>query len=560
MLSGRRDKVMIMIRNPFGIHFIPTHQSQAHYDFIRAARPDVVKLVSGNGAPDVQMMAQMYECAPDAIHIYRNWPLSEQQDDLWRDPVGTAVRHVSNWQNDMRVRRDEAARRGLALPPQEQTMTLGINEPVTELFPRNEDMSNYGEWLAMMQQRTPILDNYMSAYVWESKKYGLPCGIGNFSGGQPANLKPGGFATYDWFPKTRHALETNRGFASLVTHEYWDLPGPGEMVNWWTYRFFNCDWDTDIYVLECGIDRAIRSEEYEGNRGWFGHMTPQQYAGQMGEYIRHCRQDSRFKAATPFTLDGDKMWWSFWLDNCMAEMVALSDQLQRESKPTPTTPETPAAVPHTVYIPSVTQPGPTPPTAEQPQPSAPIETHLPFGVIDPYVAEAVMQVESGNQGFNADGSLKIRTEAHLLLNPAYGNPAVMGTRFRSEPGDYLHGWLLLGGEWVEYHAQGQAGEWAALNLAMSLDRDAALRCTSFGSSQVLGINHAKIGYATPEAMYQAFSRSANVHALGFVNYCLATPGLVGAINARDFERVGELYNGAASAGELYRAAYEQLVG
>ena len=95
---------------------------------------------------------------------------------------------------------------------------------------------------------------------------------------------------------------------------------------------------------------------------------------------------------------------------------------------------------------------------------------------------------------------------------------------------------------------------------MRLDRGAALRCTSMGASQVMGFNHAKIGYETVEDMYQAFRRSQNVHALAFDNYCRATPDLVAAINARDWPTIGMLYNGAASAGDKYKAAYHQLWG
>jgi hypothetical protein len=344
--------------SPLGIHYIPVHSGRGHYDFIQAINPHIVKLVSGNKAPDVQMMAEIYNRASRAIHIYRIHSLSEQHDELWRDPIGTAKAHVNTWFVELSERTKEAESRELVLPPVSQTMTLGINEPVIELFARQEDMSNYPEWLDMVQDRTALLDDYMATYATESLKFGQPCCIGNFSFGQPANKLPGEYATYRWFPKTQAIAEGAGGKVGLAVHEYWDIDGPDAMANWGPYRFTHCEWKVPIYVLECGVDRAIHGA-YEGNRGWYGHLTPIQYAEQVFTYIRTCMRDKRFVGATPFTLDGDEMWWSFWVDNCMTELIAVSDRLQKESDHT---------VGPTIYLPTVPNEGPKTPTETPPEP------------------------------------------------------------------------------------------------------------------------------------------------------------------------------------------------
>src|SRR5690606_430643 len=123
---------------------------------------------------------------------------------------------------------------------------LGINEPVVEEFPRQEDMSNYGEWRAMMQRRTPLLDAYMERLGLELNARGYGAGLGNFSSGQPANLKPGSYPTFTWFPKTTRLLERTRGRNALAVHEYWRAEtGPEGWWDWHTCRFFHYEVDCD---------------------------------------------------------------------------------------------------------------------------------------------------------------------------------------------------------------------------------------------------------------------------------------------------------------------------
>lgn len=366
--------------NPAGVHFIPTHTGQQHYDFIRDVQPGILKIVGSGqvGTPDVQIMANCYEAAPNAIHIYRNQPLSEQHDALWADPVGTAIRHVQTLSDEMDLRIQQAKERKLQLPDREQVRILGINEPVLELFPRKDDMSNYDEWLAMVNSRSAKLDDYMSTFGQEADKHGWRAGLGNFSGGQPPNVKPGDYATYNWFPKTRKVIEASQRRHFLAVHEYWDIEGPQEMVNWWTYRWMSCDWDCDIAVLESGVDQQVRGDAYKGNRGWVGNLEPQAYVDQQGTYIRHCMTDSRFLCNTPFTLDGDKIWFSFYIEGCMPQMVDLSNHLRAEIAAQGNNP-------NTIHLPNIKAPNPgsplgtTQPTGPTATPSTPAGANIRTG-------------------------------------------------------------------------------------------------------------------------------------------------------------------------------------
>ena len=320
--------------NPIGVHFLPTHTGQFHYDFIRDMQPGIFKLV-GSSTPDVQQMADGYAAAPNAIHYWRNVARSEQHDFLWREPVRAAQQHVTEWHADIQQRYQQARERGLTLPPVEQIRILGVNEPVIELFPRNEDMSNYDEWLAMMNERTPLLDAYMVTFGYEANRLGYGAGLGNISSGQPANKKPGEYATFDWFPKTRKLLESTRGKNAYVCHEYWRAEtGPEGHADWHAWRFMHLNVNCDIDILESGVDQKITSQQPLDPRGWHGHMSAAAYVDQHRRYIARARTDSRFRCETPFTLDGDKMWESFWVEYCMKEMVALSNEV-RTSTPKP---------------------------------------------------------------------------------------------------------------------------------------------------------------------------------------------------------------------------------
>lgn len=328
--------------NPIGVHFIPTHTGKFHYDFIRDMQPGILKLC-GSSTPDVQQIADGYAAAPNALMYLRNVARSEQHDFLWRDPVGAARQHVDEWHADIQRVYQQGRERGLTLPDKEQIRILGVNEPVIELFPRQEDMSNYDEWLAMMNERAPILDTYMVEFGDDANAHGYGTGLGNISSGQPANKKPGEYATFDWFPRTRKLLERTRGLNAYACHEYWRAEtGPEGHADWHAWRFMHLNVDCDIDVLECGVDQQITSQSPLTPRGWHGHIEASAYVDQHRRYIARARTDSRFRCETPFTLDGDNDWESFWIEPCMPEMVGLSQEL-RASQP-PSQPDSPPTV------------------------------------------------------------------------------------------------------------------------------------------------------------------------------------------------------------------------
>lgn len=517
--------------NPIGVHFIPTHTGRQHYEFIQSMQPGIFKLV-GSSAPDVQQIADGYAAAANALMYLRNVARSEQHDFLWRDPVRAAMQHVQEWHADIERWYQQARERDLRLPPIEQIRILGINEPVIELFAREEDMSNYGEWLAMMNERTPLLDLYMVTFGHEANRLGYGAGLGNISSGQPANKKPGEYATFDWFPRTRKLLESTRGLNAYTCHEYWRAEtGPEGHADWHAWRFMHLNVDCDIDVLESGVDQQITDEDPHGNRGWRGHMDAAAYVDQHRRYIARARTDSRFRCETPFTLDGDEMWESFWIEYCMGEMIALSNEVRLSTTPQHT---------HLPQVGAGTSPAPS-------------------GIIEPRVAQAILRIESGGRTHGENGKPLIRFEAHIFVGKA-GNTGHF--RYNQQKPWTEQQWRRdANAPWYDVHTGKQVDEYAAFEFAKTINPQAAYQSISMGAGQIMGFNHARVGFASAEAMFDAFE-SAQVQTIAFINYFLSDPALVQAMQQKDWREIAKRYNGSGAVdtyAPLLEKAYRELV-
>ena len=97
-------------------HLIPTHWGRDDEDQLRRIHPRSFKVIDA-----FSRIPAMHALAPNSLVVYRDHPLSEQHDDMFRDPVGTGKRHADDWAQKLR---------GWNHPiPAEQQIVLGINEP-----------------------------------------------------------------------------------------------------------------------------------------------------------------------------------------------------------------------------------------------------------------------------------------------------------------------------------------------------------------------------------------------------------------------------------------------
>jgi len=173
--------------------------------------------------------------------------------------------------------------------------------------------------------------------------------------------------------------------------------------------------------------------------------------------------------------------------------------------------------------------------------------------IDPAYAVAVVCVESGGQGFGADGRVIIRFENHIFrrylgtegaatFNRHFqinGAQAWMGHTFRASSRQ----------PWQAFHGS-QHLEWQAYEVARTINEDAATRSISMGLPQVMGFNHGLLGYDTPRALLAFMGADIRFQLLGMFDF-IAGPGGQGqgvaALRAGDFDRFATLYNGPGQA-------------
>lgn len=491
--------------NLLGVYWSVMHRPPQHYDFLRRLQPAVLKIMDG-GAPDY---AWAYANLPDALIIARDHPLSEQHDDMLRDPAGTGVRHAREWDQ-------HANRLGL---DRKRTLVLGINEPRV--------------WEPGVPE---ALRQYTIAMCDEGARLGLRVGAKQLSVGWPGNN--GADTPPDW--SQWHGVEDaiKRGNHVLVLHEYWADQGPFENWGWWGGRGIKCPWQVPIVIGECGIDMYVKDGSVDKrSRGWIGRVSPGRYADELWEFNRRWAEDERFEGSCVYALDcaDCETWGCFNVESACDAILAL-----------PAVQSAPVSQPVTVHLPIVEGQ----PVSQQ------------QGIIDPLVLEAILQVESGGDALGADGRPIIRFECHIFKREL-GNDALYDRHFSSGGGNF-DAWqnrrMNDGSGWKSIEEGGQARQWEAFNLAASLNYEAAARSISMGAAQIMGFNHASIGYPSARAMLEAFG-SEPVQVIAFINFILGRPELLTAVRNKDWRTIARIYNGNGAVDRyapILQGAYERL--
>ena len=186
-----------------------------------------------------------------------------------------------------------------------------------------------------------------------------------------------------------------------------------------------------------------------------------------------------------------------------------------------------------------------------------------MNIIEPRAAAAVLDVESGGEGFGPGGKLLIRFESHIF-KPRLGNDAVFNRHFQhAEAQPWAHPQYFRrseGDAWQPIHTGGQGTEWAAFELARSLHAEAAYLSISMGAAQIMGFNAQRVGYPSAKTMFDAFGKSLAHQMVGFFNYILSDMDLYNAMRAHDWRTIAKLYNGTGSVDHyagLLQQAYDR---
>jgi len=182
--------------------------------------------------------------------------------------------------------------------------------------------------------------------------------------------------------------------------------------------------------------------------------------------------------------------------------------------------------------------------------------------IDPVLALAVFQIESGEVFAPPPTRMTLRMELHLLYNFL---PSAQRGLFE----EYFtfnhngqpwtgHFWRKTNADtWLALH-NGQDNEYAAMQFACDLfGREPVLSSCSMGPAQILGCNSSTVGYNGAAVMFDAWQNNFAAQVDGFFSFVKGM-NLINAIQNQDFETFARVYNGAGNT-QTYAALLRQAV-
>ncbi len=494
------------------------------------------------GSHDWSTISKVHELCPDADISIRWWDIDDggeaQKLEKLKDPNGSASRDtVEMWNRYFEM---EMMAQGHPWPKRSQVWFNTMNEPPIWTDLRDDIALN--NW--KMVQYMDDINNEVHMMV------------GEINVGHPAEWPP----QWEWFAEVFHWITKCGG--GLGLHEYWQQEGPhhrwtdekGNARSDWgalAGRYLHLKENVPIYITECGVDGRIFNRHQAPETGWQKFMKADEYAKQVGEYLMEIGMDSRIKWATPFLTDyQDAQWWSFDTLPAHVELDSVVTFVEGASLP-----PVPPPLPQTITVLPSIKNGTATTTGNK-------AVTLTNGLIDPLVAMAVLDVESGGED-DLDDGLKIRFEAHIFED--YVDKATFDQHFSYNPGNILeaHYRVSPNDPWKPIHTGQQYDEYKALGVAEQINQEAAYKSTSMGMAQVMGFNHKRIGYPSATAMYDAFIENNATHLIAFFNFVLSDPELMKAVQNKDWREIARRYNGSGFV-ELYsqrlEAAYKRRGG
>lgn len=175
---------------------------------------------------------------------------------------------------------------------------------------------------------------------------------------------------------------------------------------------------------------------------------------------------------------------------------------------------------------------------------------------EPEVLQAILEVESGGDPFDAKGRLIILPEKHVfnreLPQNLRGRAQALGLAVRRWSRSNYGG---LGGK-------GDDRRWARLRAMVNLHETAGFRSASYGGPQIMGFNHQAVGYPTVTQFVEAMAADEESQVEAFVRF-LESVGLAEALRQRDFRTVARRYNGSGQVARyaaMMERAYQRIKG
>lgn len=169
--------------------------------------------------------------------------------------------------------------------------------------------------------------------------------------------------------------------------------------------------------------------------------------------------------------------------------------------------------------------------------------------VDDATVRSLLEVEARPAGFSPDGRPTILFEPHIF------------SRLTERRFDASHPDISYPRWGANPYPKAQADRWAQLEKAYALDPAAALQAASWGRFQPLGVNYARMGYATPQDMARDLARSEDAQLQAFEKF-LASEKLVDPLKVRDWASFSRRYNGPGQVDryvKLFEAQYTRFI-
>ena len=178
--------------------------------------------------------------------------------------------------------------------------------------------------------------------------------------------------------------------------------------------------------------------------------------------------------------------------------------------------------------------------------------------IEPNVLLAVLQIESGGNAFNSFGKPVARFELHVFVNYLNESEKAQFNQYFEENG-WQHHLANLGNGLEQFHGN-QEKEYKVLELAKSINKEAAYKSASYGMAQLMGFNFKACGFNSAEELFNAFCLSEAEQALAF---CRFLGNKLEPLRSKDFKTFASWYNGPGQVDRyaaLMLQAYNNLNG
>lgn len=564
----------------------PTHGT-AWLDYTRDLAPYDCLILD----PDIQQVSDVFRVSPETEITIRRWDwddgrTKQNPDGVYKmlrdDPIGLAQSHVNLYSSLVAEWEIEAMMRNIPFPPRSKIIAHLVNEPDSNFL-------------------LPQINLYTIHATRGLRKFDLGVDGLNLSTGHPALLRDG---EPDWSPLlgALEALEETGSYA--VVHEYFNSRGIQSLVPWHILRHNWMPRGPRVKIGEFGLEELV-NEVMTEHHGYQGRITDGQMLEATSWYLENVRDD--VVAVRVFMTDFvDRVWRTFDTTPIHRQLVEVGKRFLSKAyspRPVVSTPRATVNVSAGANIRSEPTLGSTIQTVmpvgsvlpvlgrtehsgwwrvKSPEgegwvsgavvlaegvESVPIITLPPTWaaispkVFDPVTALAFLGVESGNRPFT-DGLLTIRVEIHRL-RAHLGDSGLFDRFFRFQEGNYSEQYWRESENHPWRHAHGSMRErHELLSFARRLDENAALLSTGMGMAQIMGENHARAGFSTPQAMFRAFSNpefGEKAQLLGFVNYCLSSPKMMAALAERDWVSAIQSYNGVGQE-QMYLALLQKQLG